>query len=71
MTPIRLDARQLLGFDQTTVVGAKVGKAGAKIGVPKKPNAKIGPVKKRESAKIGLSKKPQGAKIGASKVRAK
>ena len=57
MTPIKLDARQLLGFDQTTV-GATVGKAaaGAKIGVPKKPNAKIGPVKKRQSAKIGVSK---------------
>jgi len=57
MTPINLDARKLLGFDHMAV-GAKVGKAaaGAKIGRPKKPNAKIGPVKKRQSAKIGAIK---------------
>jgi hypothetical protein len=57
MTPIKLDTRKLLGFDQTTV-GAKVGqtKTGAKIGRPKRPNAKIGPVKKRQSAKTGSSK---------------
>ena len=57
MTPIKLDATQLLGYDQTTA-GAKIGKAaaGAKIGKPKKPDAKIGQTKKRQSAKIGLSK---------------
>jgi hypothetical protein len=57
MTPIKLDATQLLGYDHTTV-GAKIGKvaAGAKIGKPKKPDAKIGLAKKRQSAKIGISK---------------
>ena len=55
MTPIKLDAKQLLGFDHATV-GAKIGKAGAKIGISKKPDAKIGLIKKRQSAKIGVSK---------------
>lgn len=49
MTPIRLDVTHLLGFDRQTVVSAK-------IGVPKKHGAKVGPVKKSQSAKIGISK---------------
>lgn len=55
MTPIKLDARQLLGYDHSTV-GANIGKAAAKIGLSKKPDAKIGQTKKRQSAKIGSSK---------------
>ena len=49
MTPIKLDATRLLGFDRQTKVGAKIGK-------PKKVGAKIGGVK-------GSPRAPTGTKV--------
>lgn len=47
MTPIKLDAIHLLGFDRQSVASAKIGKTSG---------AKVGLTKKNQSAKIGATK---------------